>query len=127
VSGTPTLKEASMKRTPQEVFQHHAEALIAGKIDDIVADYADDAVFITPSGVLRGKDGIRQAFTDLLSDLPNAEWAVPTQIFEGNVLFIEWTADSADTRADDGIDTFVFGKDGEIEVQTVRYTLQRKS
>jgi ketosteroid isomerase-like protein len=127
VSGTPTLKEASMKRTPQEVFQHHAEALIAGKIDDIVADYADDAVFITPSGVLRGKDGIRKAFTDLLSDLPNAEWAVPTTIFEGNVLFIEWTADSADTKADDGIDTFVFGKNGEIEVQTVRYTLQRKS
>jgi ketosteroid isomerase-like protein len=127
VSGTPTLKEASMKRTPQEVFQHHAEALIAGKLDDIVADYADDAVFITPSGVLRGKDGIRQAFTKLLSDLPNAEWAVPTQIFEGNILFIEWSADSADTRADDGIDTFVFGKDGEIEVQTVRYTLQRKS
>jgi ketosteroid isomerase-like protein len=127
VSGTPTLKEASMKRTPQEVFQHHAEALIAGKIDDIVADYADDAVFITPSGVLRGKDGIRKAFTDLLSDLPNAEWAVPTTIFEGNVLFIEWTADSADTKADDGIDTFVFGDDGQIKVQTVRYTLQRKS
>ena len=115
-----------MKRTPQEVFQHHAEALIAGKLDDIVADYADDAVFITPSGVLRGKDGIRQAFTNLLSDLPNAEWAVPTQIFEGNVLFIEWNADSQDARADDGIDTFVFGKDGEIKVQTVRYTLQRK-
>jgi len=115
-----------MGRTPQEVFQHHAEALIAGKLDDIVADYADDAVFITPSGVLRGKDGIRKAFTDLLSDLPNAEWAVPTAIFEGNVLFIEWNADSADTKADDGIDTFVFGEDGQIKTQTVRYTLQRK-
>lgn len=115
-----------MGRTPQEVFQHHAEALIAGKLDDIVADYADDAIFITPSEVLRGKDGIRQAFTNLLSDLPDAQWAVPTQIFEGNVLFIEWNADSQDTRADDGIDTFVFGDDGQIKVQTVRYTLQRK-
>jgi ketosteroid isomerase-like protein len=114
-----------MGRTPQEVFQHHAEALIAGKLDDIVDDYAHDAVFITPAGVLRGKDGIRQAFTNLLSDLPNAEWAVPTQIFEGNVLFIEWNARSADGRADDGIDTFVFGDDGQIKVQTVRYTLQR--
>ena len=114
-----------MGRTPQEVFQHHAEALIAGKLDDIVDDYADDAVFITPSGVLRGKEGIRQAFTNLLRDLPNAEWAVPTQVFEGNVLFIEWNAQSADTRADDGIDTFVFGDDGQIKVQTVRYTLQR--
>jgi ketosteroid isomerase-like protein len=116
-----------MARTPQEVFQHHAEALIAGKLDDIVDDYADDAVFITPSGVLRGKEGIRQAFTNLLNDLPNAQWAVPTQIFEGNVLFIEWNAESADTKADDGIDTFVFGDDGQITVQTVRYTLQRKT
>jgi ketosteroid isomerase-like protein len=116
-----------MARTPQEVFQHHAEALIAGKLDDIVDDYADDAVFISPSGVLRGKEGIREAFTKLLNDLPNAQWAVPTQIFEGNVLFIEYSAESADTKTDDGIDTFVFGDDGQIQVQTLRYTLQRKT
>ena len=41
-----------MARTPQEIFAHHAEALIAGDLDGIVADYADDAVFIT--GVRRG-------------------------------------------------------------------------
>jgi hypothetical protein len=44
-----------MARTPQEVFQHHAEALGAGDLDEIVADYADDAVFITPAAVLRGR------------------------------------------------------------------------
>ncbi len=116
-----------MARTPQEVFQHHAEALIAGKLEEIVDDYADDAVWITPSEVLRGKDGIRQAFTKLLADLPEAQWAVPTQVFEGNILFIEWSAEAADTKADDGIDTFVFGDDGQIKIQTVRYTLQRKT
>ena len=113
-------------RTPQEVFQHHAEVLIAGDLDGIVADYSDDAVFITPDGVLRGKDGIREAFTKLLSDLPSAEWEVPTTIFEGDVLFIEWKAVSESTMADDGIDTFVFRDDGQIRVQTVRYTLQQK-
>jgi len=115
-----------MARTPQETFQHHAEALIAGKLDDIVADYTDDALFITPGSVLRGKEGVRQGFTQLLSDLPNAEWAVPTQIFESDILFIEWNAKSADTQADDGIDTFVFDPEGQIRIQTVRYTLQRK-
>ena len=114
-----------MARTPQEVFQHHAEVLIAGDLEGIVSDYADDAVFITPAGVLRGKDGVREGFTKLLSDVPNAEWAVPTQIFEGDVLFIEWSADAASTRVEDGIDTFVF-RDGEITVQTVRYTVQQK-
>jgi ketosteroid isomerase-like protein len=47
-----------MTRTPEEVFQHHAEALGAGDLDEIVADYADDAVFITPAGVKHGQDGI---------------------------------------------------------------------
>src|SRR3954471_16282636 len=98
--------EVAMTRTPQEIFQHHGGALIAGDVDEIVADYADDAVFITPAGVLRGKDGVRQGFTQLLGDLPDAQWDVPTQIFEGNVLFIEWSAVAATTKATDGIDTF---------------------
>ena len=29
---------------------------------------------MTPTGVLRGKAGIRQAFTKLLSDVPKAKW-----------------------------------------------------
>ena len=113
--------EATGVRTPQEVFQHHAEVLIAGDLEGIVADYSDDAIFITPAGVLHGKDGVREGFTKLLSDLPRAEWEVPTTIFEGDVLFIEWKAVSDKTMAEDGIDTFVF-RDGLIRVQTVRYT-----
>jgi ketosteroid isomerase-like protein len=115
---------ATTTRTPQEVFQHHAEALMAGDIPGIVEDYADDAVFITPDGVRRGKDGVREGFERLLSDLPSAEWQVPTQIFEGDLLFIEWKATAQSSRAEDGIDTFVF-RDGLIRAQTVRYTLQR--
>ena len=111
-----------MARTPQEVFAHHAEVLIAGDLDGIVSDYSDDAVFITPAGVLRGKDGVREGFTQLLGDVPNAAWDVPTQIFEGDTLFIEWTAKAEKSRVEDGIDTFIF-RDGEIRLQTVRYTL----
>ena len=112
-----------MSRTPQEIFGHHATALMAGDLDEIVADYDDDAVFITPRGTLHGKDGVRQGFEQLLADLPDAKWDVPTQIFDGDVLFIEWSAVAAHTRATDGIDTFVFSADG-IRAQTVRYTVE---
>jgi ketosteroid isomerase-like protein len=115
-----------MPRTPQEIFAHHASALMAGDVEEIIADYAEDAVFITPQGVLRGKDGVREGFTRLLADLPDAEWSVPTQIFEGDILFIEWSAVSEKTRATDGIDTFVFDGD-DIRVQTVRYTLENRN
>jgi len=39
------------------------------------------------------------------------------------VLFLEWTATAAATKVEDGIDTFIF-RDGQIRLQTVRYTLQ---
>jgi hypothetical protein len=112
-----------MARTPQEIFEHHATALMAGDIDGIVEDYADDALFITSGGVRRGKDGVREAFTTLLGDLPDAAWEVPTQVFEDDILFIEWSATAEKFRVRDGVDTFVF-RDGLIRVQSVRYTLE---
>jgi ketosteroid isomerase-like protein len=114
-----------MTRTPQEVFAHHGTALAAGDLDEIVVDYTDDSVLITPAGAARGKDGIRQAFARLLDDLPSAAWDLKTQIFEGDVLFLEWAADSAINRVDDGVDTFVF-RDGSIWAQTVRCTPRAK-
>jgi hypothetical protein len=114
-----------MTRTPREVFAHHGEALAAADLDEIVVDYADDSMLITPAGVARGKDGIRDVFAKLLDDLPNATWDLKSQIFEGDVLFLEWSADSAVNRVDDGVDTFVF-HDGMIWAQTVRYTPNRK-
>ena len=112
----------STTRTPQEIFQHHVEALGAEDLDAIVEDYADDAVFITPDGVRRGRDEIRGGFEKLISDVPGADWTLPTTTFEGDVLFLEWTATSANSRVEDGIDTFVF-RDGLIQTQTVRYTV----
>ena len=114
-----------MPRAPLEVFAHHGEALAVGDLDEIVADYADDSVVITAAGVARGKDSIRQAFAKLLADLPEAAWNLKTRIFEGDVLFLEWAADSAVNRVDDGVDTFVF-RDGMIWAQTIRYTTNPK-
>ena len=110
-------------RSPQEVFSHHAQALGAEDLDEIVADYSDDAVFISPAGMQRGKDGIRQAFTQLLGEIPQAAWDIKTTIYEDDILFLEWGAEGGGNRIQDGIDTFVF-RDGLIRVQTVRYTLQ---
>jgi uncharacterized protein (TIGR02246 family) len=110
-------------RSAQEVFRDHAAAMVAGDLDRIVSDYADDAVFITSAGVLRGKDGVRQAFTKVFADLPDARFDVHTRILEGDVLFLEWSATATGSRADDGIETFLV-RDGEIVVQTAHYTAQ---
>jgi ketosteroid isomerase-like protein len=87
-----------MTRTPQEVFAHHGRALGAEDLDEIVADFADDAVVITPAGAYRGKDGVREAFTRLFADLPGAAWDVKTPVSEGNVLLLAWAADAAHSQ-----------------------------
>jgi ketosteroid isomerase-like protein len=114
-----------MTRTPQEIFAHHGQALGAGDLDEIVADYAEDSVLITPAGVARGRDGVRGVFAKLLGDLPGAAWDLKNQVFEGDVLFLEWAADSPLNRVEDGVDSFVF-RDGMIWAQTVRYTPRPK-
>jgi Uncharacterized protein conserved in bacteria (DUF2332)/SnoaL-like domain len=73
--------------------------------------------------VLRGKDGVRQAFTKLLGEVPQATWNLKTTIYEDDILFLEWDAEGGGNRIRDAVDTFVF-RDGLIRVQTVRYTLQ---
>lgn len=111
-----------MARTPQDTFKHHLEALGAGDLDGMVADYSDDALLITPSSVSRGKDGVRQWFVETLQALGKiSRFDVPTQVFEDDVLLIEWSADT-DAGKVDAVDTFIF-RDGEIRVQTVRTTI----
>lgn len=45
-------------------------------------------------------------------------------MFQDDILYLEWTADSAKNRVEDGTDTFLFSEDGQIRVQTVMYTPQ---
>ena len=111
-----------MSRTPDEVFGHHATALVAGDLEEIVTDYADDALLIVQKQVFRGKDGARQVFTQLLADVPEASWEVDST-FADDVLYLEWKATSSERKVEDGVDTFVF-TDGMITLQTVVYHLQ---
>ena len=110
-------------RDPQQIFDHHAQALGGEDLEGIISDYADDALVICQGTVYPGTDGVRQVFTQLLRDVPQASWELPTTVYADDVLYLEWRARSAKAKVDDGIDTFVF-RDGRIQLQTVRYTLQ---
>lgn len=110
-------------RTPEEVFAHHGQALGAEDLEDIVADYSEDAILVVQKQVYRGKDGARQVFTQLLGDVPQAKWELDT-VFVDDVLYLEWKATGGGRTVQDGIDTFIF-QDGMIRVQTVVYTAQQ--
>ena len=106
--------------TAEEVFGEHSRALRAEKLEEVVNTFHDDAIVIANRKVYRGLDGVRQVFTQLLSEVPHAQWEVE-RVWADDVLYIEWKARSTAGQIDDGIDTMVF-RDGKIYVQTIHYT-----
>jgi hypothetical protein len=113
------------KRTPEEIFAHHGQALGAEDLDATAMDFAATAVLVTSDGVRRGKDAIRNYFDGLFKALPKAQWGHKT-IYADNLLFLEWTGDSARASVSDGVDTFLF-KDGLIQAETVHCTIVPKT
>ena len=115
---------ALAKRTPEEVFTHHAQALGAEDLDAVALDYAENATLVTQDGVIQGKNAIREFFAGVFQVLPQAQWNVKTQ-YVGQYLFLQWSADSRKGSISDGVDTFVF-QDGLIHFQTARFTYVAK-
>ena len=113
------------QRTPEEVFTHHVQAAMAEDLDAMMTDYANTATLISPSGVFRGKEEIRTFFAEFFRALPKVQWGFKT-IHADNVLFFEWTADSARASVSDGVDTILF-QNGLIALQTVHGTIVPKA
>jgi ketosteroid isomerase-like protein len=111
-----------MARTPQEILQHHGTSLGAGDLDGILADYPEDCVLITPQGTFTGAAGARDAWLQLLGDLPGAKVDVWSVVVEGDIVLMKWTASTDRGRVEDGVDTMVLSGEG-IRAQTIHYTL----
>jgi ketosteroid isomerase-like protein len=93
------------------VLQRHGAAAAANDLDAIMADYAKDAVLISPRhGVLHGEE-IR-TFFEHPNDVTGFE--VITLLVDDEVAFFTWRTDAVPF----GSDTFVL-RDGKIAVQTV--------
>jgi hypothetical protein len=114
-----------MADTPQAVFERHVAALSAGDFDSLAADYAADALVLTPTGEYRGRPAIRELFERLMHDLPDVSLEAQLTVFADDLLLLHWTADSVSNHIPDGVDTFVF-RGGQIQAQTISCTLTPK-
>jgi len=102
----------------ERVLNQHLTAFLEGQgVDAIVSDYHEDAVFLTPDAVYRGKPAIREFFLSFLANLP----AGASDSFELNRIeideelgYIVWSVNGAVSL---GTDTFIV-RDGKIAQQT---------
>lgn len=110
--------------TPREVFDHHLRAINEGNVDEIAADYAENAfLIIPPDTILRGREAIKGLFQQALTEaLPGGQFSAKMIIVEGEILYLEWTAASPKATVSDGTDTFVI-RNGEIQAQTAKFTV----
>jgi ketosteroid isomerase-like protein len=93
------------------VLDHHLAALVAGDVDRLMEDYADDSVLIfNLGGVLKGLDAIRAMFA---AGADMAGWERRITHIEDETAYITWKVEGVV----DGTDTYVV-RDGKIRLQT---------
>jgi ketosteroid isomerase-like protein len=103
----------------EEVLDHHLAAFGAANMDDILADYADDAMLVTPMGVIKGKDGLKGVFEGLFKEFSHADakFTMGKKTIDGQVAYITWSADTAENAYELATDTFLI-VEGKIVAQT---------
>ena len=105
--------------TTQAVLAHHLEFFWKFDLPGTMADYADNATFISQDGVLHGTEAIGQFFSTLFAEFgkPGMSSTLLHQQVEGDTAYIVWTAESADNVFDIATDTFIV-RNGRIVTQT---------
>lgn len=123
----PIAGVADDTRTSEEFFKQHNDAFAAGDVDKLLADYHEDAVIVTQSGTLQGKEQIRGLFEQFIAEFSqpdtSLEWV--HQAIEGPVVHIVWKAETPSNVYDFAAETF-FLRDGKVSFQTVAAQVQPK-
>ena len=116
----PTVWSDAPGGSPEQLVARHLAAAAQGDVEAIVADYADDAVTISPGGVTRGKEELRKLFTGIFGGAPGsrAPLVVQQQVFTDEIGYITWTQNAGTPAEVHGSDTFLV-RDGKIVAQTV--------
>jgi hypothetical protein len=113
--------------TTQDVLDHHLEALRAGDVEAIMADYDDESVLATPGTTVRGLAALREFFTAAVTELlpPGSDLELTTQVVDGAHAYIVWRAESEKYVISFGTDTFVV-RDDKIVFQSFAGQIEPK-
>jgi hypothetical protein len=115
------------RRSTEAVLRDHLALRKADDLDtDIARNYAHSIVMIRAERTYRGHDGVRSCADDLKRDLPDATFEYRTVRTERDIGFLEWSGKNDVATIEDGTDSFLI-RDGQIQIQTIHYTVRRKS
>ncbi len=112
------------RRSAREVLDDHLRLAAAWDFEtDVARNFSDDIVLLTGYGIYRGLDGLRAKVQLLADQLPNGRWNYTNIMAEGELGFLEWTAEADNgARVEDGADSYLI-RDGKIREMTIHYTV----
>jgi len=112
------------RRTAREVLDDHLALAMAWDFEtDLERNFSEDIVLLTGYGIFRGIEGVREKVQLLDAQLPGGRWTYRTVMAEGEMGFLEWTAEADNgARVEDGADSYLI-RDGRIRAMTIHYTV----
>jgi hypothetical protein len=112
------------ERGALEVLRDHLRLADAWEFElSLERNFSPDVVLLTGYGVFRGITGVREKVRLLEEHLPEGRWTYRTVMAEGEMGFLEWTAESASgATVQDGADSYLI-RDGKIRAMTIHYTV----
>jgi len=79
-----------IKPTIPELIQRQAQAWETADSDKLIADFAEDSVFIVPGSRFRGKQQIQAAAEDYFAQVTETKITINAIIVQGNKGAVEW-------------------------------------
>ena len=99
------------------VIERHMAGFVRHDWDKVIEDYADDAVFILPSGPIEGKPAILAFFRSLDAQKPVPVFTVAKVPGTAHAGMTDWVMNPGKPGSLKGRDVFVI-RGGKISVQT---------
>ncbi|MEQ9000690.1 MAG: nuclear transport factor 2 family protein [Coleofasciculus sp. B1-GNL1-01] len=79
-----------IESTIPDLIQRQAQAWETADSDKLIADFAEDSVFIVPGSRFRGKQEIKAAADDYFAQVTETNITINTIIVQGNKGAVEW-------------------------------------
>ena len=104
-----------MRRANEKIVKELFEAYNRRDIDFIINSFADDLIFVLPSGETIGKDELPQVYSMLFDVFQDGKWSTPRVISKGNVVAVEILVEGTHTGEFLGVPA----TDKKIEIHVV--------
>lgn len=117
-SSLDTSGNISQDKTKQ-VLDHHWEAFTKNKLDEVMADYTEESVLITPDATFKGLEQIKNNFIDAYKKFPTDKsfFKLNKTVVDRDVAYILWQSKTPTFNLTYATDTFII-RDGKIIRQT---------